>query len=393
MGTAWAVSRLPFTVVVLALTAACGQQPGQGTFPSFVRQPEDRPVIGSGVAGLPTIVADPNVFADEEGYHLFYSAYFCHTPEGTASFSFDPERPEACSFRDAFGATAYAFSADRGLTWQMRVTPVVTRGAQEWNGHDLETPWVLRSDDRVYLFYSALSAHDFRYRLGVASLELGARSLRRALLEDGAVFESRDTPLVTADFQTSLGINSAQEPSAVLRNGIIDLFFVSLGLSRPSERFDAPDQELSIALRVASFDRELTPLEPPSGPLATGATANIPEVRLFDGRYRLFGTTTELDDHENDTLNYAVSEDGRQFTAPSTILRRSHGDAFDNWGLMAPTIVVEDDEVVLFYTAWEQRNQRCSLTGAGGRVGMPVESRPQEARCLYATLGRAVSPR
>ncbi len=48
---------------------------------------------------------------------------------------------------------------------------------------------------------------------------------------------------------------------------------------------------------------------------------------------------------------------------------------------------------MLFYTAWEYQDHHCIIAGPGGRVGMGVESRPEEARCLYATLGRAVSPR
>ena len=99
---------------------------------------------------------------------------------------------------------------------------------------------------------------------------------------------------------------------------------------------------------------------------------------------RSTATTTTL-------ITYGVSGDGLHFTAPTTILRRRDG-AFDNWGLMAPTVVVEPDAVVLFYTAWEMQEHRCQVTGPDGRMGMPQQDR-NGARCLYATLGRAVSRR
>jgi hypothetical protein len=60
---------------------------------------------------------------------------------------------------------------------------------------------------------------------------------------------------------------------------------------------------------------------------------------------------------------------------------------------MAPTVVVEPRSVQLFYTAWEVQEHVCRLAGAGGRFGMAIESRPQEARCLYPALGRAAAKR
>jgi hypothetical protein len=379
-------------VVALTVVTACAGEPGKGSFPSFVRNPADRPVIGSGVAGLPTLVADPCVLADDEGYHLFYSAFFCREPEGRPSFSFDPTHPEACSFQNPFGSTAYAFSADRGLTWELRSLPVVFPGADDWSSQDIETPWVLRSGDRLFLFYSALGRREKRYQLGVATLDLHGRSIRSALMDEGAVFTSKPEPLIPADFQTPFGINNAQEPSVVVRDGLFDLFFVSLGLSHPDAELDSKDQDVSIALRSAVFSQDLAVVAAPSVPIATTASANIPEVRYFDGELHLFGTTTALDDHEDDFVTHAVSDDGGQFTAPERVLRR-RDEGFDNWGLMAPTVVVEDDVVIMFYTAWESQDHHCVLEGPDGRVGMPVESRPQEARCLYGTLGRAISPR
>jgi predicted GH43/DUF377 family glycosyl hydrolase len=383
----------------LGLACGSGETAGKGDrAPVFYRDPVDGPVIGSGTAGLPSLVADPCVVADSEGYHLFYSAFFCRKPDGTYSYSWDPSGSAACNLSQAFGTTGYAFSADRGLTWQFRKTPVVPRGKEDWNDVDIETPFVSRVGDRLFLFYCALGTLgegnlQHRYQLGAATLDLQGRTIRGALMEEGATFTHRASPVVAADFSQRHGVNNAQEPSVVVRDGRLELFFTSLGLALPDKDIVAPGQEVSIALRVAVLDQNLAMLEPPSPPLTSGSTINIPEVHFLDGRYHLFATATELDDHEDDQLVHAESEDGRQFTAPQTILRRRPGAMFDNWGLMAPTIVVEPESLVLFYTGWEMQEHTCRLAGASGRMGMAIESRPNEARCLYATLGRATSTR
>jgi hypothetical protein len=384
--------------VALGFVAGCGSQENTqpGDFPSFVRDPGDRPVVPSGVAGGPSLVADPSIIADGEGYHLFYTAFFCREPDGSWSFSWDPQRPQACDLGQTVGTTAYAFSSDGGRNWEFRRTPVVPKGSEPWNDGDIETPFICRVGDRLYVFYCAFgtrqgAALQHRFQLGVATLELSGRSIREALLATDETFVHRQEPVVAADLVERYGINNAQEPSVVLKDGRFELYFVSLGLAKPAEDITAPGQEVSVALRLLRLDQALSPLEPPSAPLATGGTANITEVRFFDGRYHLFATTAEIDGHDNDAVTYSVSGDGLHFTAPTTILRRRDG-AFDNWGLMAPTAVVEPDAVVLFYTAWEMQEHRCQLTGPDGRLGMPQEN-GSGARCLYATLGRAVSRR
>jgi hypothetical protein len=388
--------RIAALAVALGFVMGCGSQENteRGDFPSFVRDPGDRPVVLSGVADWPSLVADPSIIADGEGYHLFYTAFFCREPDGSWSFSWDPQRAQACDLNQAFGTTAYAFSSDGGRSWEFRRTPVIPKGAEPWNDGDIETPFVSRVADRLYVFYCALGSREGaalhnRYQLGVATLDLGGRSIREALLATDETLVHRQEPIVAADLVERYGINNAQEPSVVVRDGRFELYFVSLGLAKPAEDVTAPGQELSLALRLLRLDETLSPLEPPSAPLATGGTANITEVRFFDGRYHLFATTAELDGHENDEITYSVSGDGLHFTAPTTILRRRDG-AFDNWGLMAPTVVVEPDSVVLFYTAWEAQEHRCQITGPDGRMGMSQQS-GSGARCLYATLGRAVS--
>ncbi len=385
---------------VLLLAAGCARQENTrlGGFPSFVKDPSDRPVLESGTAGWPSFIADPSIIADTEGYHLFYTALFCRRTDGSLFFSYDPEHPQDCGLTGARGATAYAFSSDGGLSWRFRPTPVVTSGEEAWNDGDIETPFAFREGDRLSVVYCALGSAGggslrYRYQLGVATLDLGGRSIREALLDTDLALEHRREPLVAEDRTVPYGINNAQEPSVVVRDERFELFFVSLGLAKPDQDVTAPGQEVSVALRRAVFDPTWAEVEPPSAPLLTGSSANITEVRYFDGRYHLFATTTELDDHENDFVTYSSSGDGIHFTAPTTILWRGPEPGFDDWGLMAPTVVTEPSEVRVFYTAWQRQDQHCQLTGAGGRLGMPQESRPAKARCLYPTLARAVSRR
>jgi len=382
---------------VCAVTVAAGEGIVGMEAPAFVREPADRPVIDSGTAGWPSIAADPSLLVDAEGYHLFYTALFCARSDGSFSFSWDPEHPEACDLTRAFGGTAYAFSADQGLTWEMRQTPVLSPGAETWNDGDVETPFVVRLDDRLLLFYSSFGTQgggllQHRFQIGAAWLELGGRSIRQALLDGGAVFTHRPGAVVAADLIQPDGVNNAQEPSVVVRDGQLELFFVTVGLSLPDQDFTAPGQQVSLALRVLGLGPDLSIVEPPSDPLLTGPAANIAEVRFVNGRYHLFATTTALDDHEDDQITYAVSETGRDFGQPIPILSRRAGTAFDNWGVMAPTVAALPETTVLLFTGWEVEEHVCNVSGAGGRMGMPIESQPAAARCLYATLGRAVAP-
>ena len=52
----------------------------------FSREPVDRPVLTSGTADTPMIVMDPCVISDADGFHLFFSSFFCDTPNGLSPF-------------------------------------------------------------------------------------------------------------------------------------------------------------------------------------------------------------------------------------------------------------------------------------------------------------------
>ncbi len=123
------------------------------------------------------------------------------------------------------------------------------------------------------------------------------------------------------------------------------------------------------------------------------AAANITEVKYFDEAYHLFASASTLAEgefHEGETITHSTSVDGVNWSAPEVILSPSAEPGFDNWGLMAPTVAVEADRLVLFYTAFETDQHVCFPVAVDGRFGMPVA---ENSKCLYATTGRAVSPR
>ena len=62
---------------------------------------------------------------------------------------------------------------------------------------------------------------------------------------------------------------------------------------------------------------------------------------------------------------------------------------FDDWGVMAPTVAVEEDQVVMFYTAFGTERHACFPVAADGRFGRPAG----DGQCLFGTVGRAVSSR
>jgi hypothetical protein len=57
---------------------------------------------------------------------------------------------------------------------------------------------------------------------------------------------------------------------------------------------------------------------------------------------------------------------------------------------MAPTVVVEPERLVMFYTAFGLEQRACFPVPADGRFGRPVLN---GAACLYATVARAIAPR
>ena len=165
--------------VLLMITQAC--KASLPFFTPFVKSPASRPVLASGVAGVPTFISDPCVMKDDSGYHAFISVYYLkNKTEGEYWFSYDPANPDDYDRGDSMGGMGYAFSADRGLTWTCRKTPLVTTGPEEWQTHSVETANVIKLDGRLLMFYSAQGHRNgkrftARYQIGVASLDLGGK--------------------------------------------------------------------------------------------------------------------------------------------------------------------------------------------------------------------------
>ena len=87
-------------------------------------------------------------------------------------------------------------------------------------------------------------------------------------------------------------------------------------------------------------------------------------------------------------INHFTSPDGLRWSAPEVVLRG--GATFDNWGLVAPTVVVEPDRLVMFYTGWQISPDPCFPVAPGGRFGTTAVSL---ATCVFGYVGRAVVPR
>ncbi|MEJ2355798.1 MAG: hypothetical protein P8Y62_07860 [candidate division WOR-3 bacterium] len=360
---------------------------------SFLRDPASGPVVSSGSAGWPMFPTDPAVIKDEQGYHLFYTSLFCKA-NGIYYYSWDAGDISSCDIMDVVAAVGYAFSSDGGYTWEFRGSPVILGGIEPWC-KDIETPHVAVLGDTLYLFYSALGEYQGqpfsqRYEIGAATLDLNGESIRQRLLVDLAEFTIRPEPLLPYNVSSSSFDNNTQEPSVVVRNGIFEVFYVGIGFSLPDQPIDASGQSItSVGMAKALFDSELQLVEKSSGYILPNA--NITEVKYFDAHYHLFSTTLEDGEfHENERINYFQSGDGETWLSYGILL--SPGATFDNWGVMAPTVVVEENEIVMFYTGWSIENHPCfpePLT-PDTRFGRPSDN---DTKCIYGSIGRAVAER
>jgi len=124
-------------VLLVALLAGCDD--GAWPYGDFALEPADHPVIDQGYSGWPLFTADPGVLRDDDGnYHLFFTSLFCRTGDAWSLF-WDPTNPDDCTLDDPLGTIAYAFSSDRGRTWEIRSDPVVLPSESGWDSGDLET--------------------------------------------------------------------------------------------------------------------------------------------------------------------------------------------------------------------------------------------------------------
>jgi hypothetical protein len=361
--------------------------------PRFIRQPDKQPTVSSGRAGWPIVAFDPDIYVDDEGYHLFYTTLFCRQASGY-SYSWDPSNLAGCDILHVVGSIAYAFSNDQGLTWQFRRTPVVMPSDTGFDSAKIETAYVFRLGDTLYLTYSADGDRGgrklkSRYQIGVAKLVLGRRSVREALSSDSTRFNRRSTPLLPFDLRGGRFDNNVQEPSVVVTPDGIFLYYIALGLRLPEESVEAPGQQItSVGLARAVLDRDLRVRSRSASSLLDGV--NITEVDYYDGIYHLFSTTSGSGEfHKGERLSYSTSGDGVHWSPPVPLLHDSIA-GLDEWGMMAPTVAVGEDRLLLFYTAYTAEPHACFPVPPNGRFGLPVAG---GSECLFATVGRAVAAR
>lgn len=358
---------------------------------SFAQQPESAPVISSGRAGLPILPLDPAIYIDAEGYHLFFSSYFCWR-DGRYVYSWDPANPNDCNIMKVVTAIAYAFSADRGVTWTFRQTPVFQPADAGFDSHRIETASIIRIGDVLYLAYSADG--DFngrrlagRYQIGLARLALGRQAVRNALMDESRQFERRSTPLLPFDLRAGRFDNNVQEPSVTMGPDGVVLYYVGLGLRLPNEPIDAPGQRIDrVEVGRAVLDDQLNVISRSDAAVLDGV--NMPEVRYFDGAYHLFGTTLETGGNER--INYATSSDGIRWSAPRIILSPGGGHGFKSGGVLAPTVAVDAEQLVLFHVAFATEPRACYPVPQQGRYGVPWGGNDA---CAFFTIGRAVAQR
>ena len=138
-----------------------------------------------------------------------------------------------------------------------------------------------------------------------------------------------------------------------------------------------------IGLGRAVLNHELDVVDVSDSPLVD--LAIIIEVRKIGNTYLLFSTLPgDGNVHKGERVGYFTSKDGLRWSRKCPILVGEQGPHFDRWAAMSPTVVLESDQLVLFYTALS-----ASPEPPEGRWGIPL---PGNQR-LYGTLGRAVAPR
>jgi hypothetical protein len=348
----------------------------------FIRVPADRPVLASGTFETPMIVMDPCVIPDPEGYHLFFSTFFCESAHGLSLY-WKPELGEQFDVMKLTTGIAYAFSADRGKSWSIRPRPLLLPDARGWDDLRVETASAVVEDDVLHLFYCAdRKPAPARYQIGEASLALKGESLRQALLvQERTPSRSRSTPVLAGITDRPSFRNNVQEPSVLYSRGRFELYFVGLQFSQPAEAVGHPGQTLRrVGLGRAILDRSLNVIEVSGKPLLD--LANMIEVKRTGDDLVLFTTLPgEGEAHRGESIGYHTSRDGRHWSRARKVLS-SPTLGFDSWGCMSPTVVPEGDRWVLFYTALERTRERPQE-----RWGIPLDP----DGWLFGTLGRAES--
>lgn len=352
---------------------------------SFTRQPKDVPVLNSGISGEPSNPGDPYVLKDDDGYHLFVSNLFCQLTQkgadyyglkvGAYYYSLDQAtKSEFCA--DYIFTTAYAFSKDKGVTWKFRTSPVLLPDSGDaWDSGFNETPNVVVKDDKLYLFYSGLFKNDknFRYQIGVASLDLHGKSIYQNLMKEEALFDrsGRTEPLIP---RKSGGFeDNTQEPTVEFRNGRFEVYYTGLrrtddgnvtGIALFRKLFDENFQELSSSKPILVDD--------PLRRDGNNINVNITEVRHFQGLLYLFYTTKKVEggfQHQGEKIAFRTSTDeGETWSSEKILLEPRDGASFDNWGIMAPSVVLDEINFICFFPLGGQMAIHAPAVRTGGET-------------------------
>jgi predicted GH43/DUF377 family glycosyl hydrolase len=388
-----------FCISLIFLFFACGPiikggkygyPPGRHVALTFNKEP-NQAVIGSGIKNLPIVVYDPFVLKDNMGLHLFYSTIFCK--KGSEYYySWDPSNRSACNILDLKFSTGYAFSVDMGVTWQFRPTPLILPGKSDWENRQFETPNVVKVEDKLYLFYCADGRGGLkrRFQIGVATLTLGGKSIYEKLMLEMSMFDrnGRMTPLIP---KRSIGFfdMNVQEPSVIYKNNNFEVYYIGLELKEdvPIENLDNQNLIIRVGMGKAVFNRNLELVNRTSTPILTDVNS-IQLINTNDTYYLFFTTLTSGGEfHKDEKIAYLVSEDGEDtWSRPLLILSKGDSNSFDSWGVMAPTVVLDNNKFYLFYTAWEVKDINC-LEEPITRLGLLTQD---NNKCAYGTLGRAI---
>ena len=325
----------------------------------FRGDPEDAPVILAGSPTSPMFAMDACAIQDEEGYHLFYSSLFVETPSGLSPF-WNSSLPYEGNIEKLVTAIAYAFSSDRGLTWQFREAPVLTPGDLEWENFRVETSNAIVHDNQLHLFYCADGdrngkAFHKRYQIGLVSMPLNDKSIRENLMDEQRVFSrTRTTPLLSYVTDDASYRNNVQEPSVIYdeERDRFDLFFTGLEWKLPGEPENHAEQQITrVVVGRAILNRAFEVEQVTVVPMPH--TINLIEVRKFQGKYHLFGVGLG-----NKAIVYTTSDDGSKWSEPVTVVEVNPKSHFASFQVASPTVVVDGDELVLFYSGMSMSQHR-----------------------------------
>jgi hypothetical protein len=199
----------------------------------------------------------------------------------------------------------------------------------------------------------------------------------------------RTTPLISKNPIGFFDMN-VQEPSVIYRNNSFEVYYVGLELKEdiPLNNETGLDILIDIGMGKAVFNKNLELISRTVEPILTGV--NMIEMKYFNNIYCLFFTTSGNGEfHKNEKIAYSVSKDSENsWSKPTVILTKSDANTFDNWGIMAPSVVFDEDKIYLFYTALGVKDISC-FGESKTRWGSPIDN---NSKLGYMTLGRAIRP-